>query len=208
MRLIKILLSIACLFLLGLIFYWVQQVDEESQVVKWEDQLAVSSQGDSIIRQVELDTQSIKEPKTVGTLFQDYEVHMEKDIFYMSKGNQIVSKEKLANMTVKQILLSDLNENDAPECWILGEKLNHQTDIRVFEYKSGHLNRIIFPKLKGSQAIGYAGADSIYLDKTGIVRQFNFANDPYADLSSGKRACYYQFGKDQSFILKKTIDLE
>jgi hypothetical protein len=78
----------------------------------------------------------------------------------------------------------------------------------AFEYGSGHIREISFPNLKGRQAFGYAGGDSLYFEKNSLVRLVKYANDPYADFGNGYRACYYTFGKDQSFILKKTLDLE
>lgn len=208
MRLVKFIVLICFIVSLGAIFYYVQKLDDESVAVNLDDQLVVSSQGDSLARQVDVDTNLVKLTPTLSTLFQDYEARMSGDSLLFVKGNSIVFKEALSNIDVRQILLSDLNENDAPECWVLGLNSNKSTTIHAYEYQSGHINRINFPKLKGSQAFGYVGSDSLYFDKTGIVRQFKYENDPYADLSSGKRACYYQFGKDQSFILKKTIDLE
>ncbi|MHA8105836.1 hypothetical protein [Aquirufa sp. 5-AUSEE-100C1] len=208
MRLVKFIVLICFIVSLGAIFYYVQKLDDESVAVNLNDQLVVSSQGNSLARQVDVDTHSVKSTSTISTLFQDYEARMSGDSLLFVKGNSIVFKEALFKIDVRQILLSDLNENDAPECWVIGLNSNKSTTIRAYEYHSGHINRINFPKLKGSQAFGYVGSDSLFFDKTGIVRQFNYENDPYADLSSGKRACYYQFGKDQSFILKKTLDLE
>ncbi len=208
MRLVKFIVLICFIVSLGAIFYYVQKLDDDNVVVNLDDHFVVASQGDSLARQVDVDTHSVKSTSTISTLFQDYEARMSGDSLLFVKGNSIVFKEALSKIVVRQILLSDLNENDAPECWVLGLNSNKSTTIHAYEYRSGHINRINFPKLKGSQAFGYVGSDSLFFDKTGIVRQFNYENDPYADLSSGKRACYYQFGKDQSFILKKTIDLE
>ena len=208
MRLVKFTVFLCFILCLGAIFYFVQKLDDEAVTVNLEDQLVVASQGDSLARQVEVDTLLIKPSPVLSTLFQDYEASMHGDSLVLLKGNSTVFKEALSKLDVKQILLSDLNDNDAPECWLVGINSNRLIAILAYEYKSGHVNRINFPKLKGSQAFGYVGSDSLYFDKTGIVRQFHYENDPYADLSSGKRACFYQFGKDQSFILKKTLDLE
>lgn len=208
MRLVKFTILIFFILCLGAIFYYIQKLDDETVSVNVDDQLVVASQGDSLAQQVDVDTLLIKPSPALSTLFQDYEASMRGDSLVLLKGNSIIFKEALSKLEVKQILLSDLNENDAPECWLLGLNSKGSIAILAYEYHSGHVNRINFPKLKGSQAFGYVGSDSLYFDKTGIVRQFHYENDPYADLSSGKRACYYQFGKDQSFILNKTLDLE
>jgi len=208
MRLVKFIVFICFILCLGAIFYFVQKLDDDTVAVNFDDQLVVASQGDSLARQVDVDTNYVKQSTSLSTLFQDYEAQMRGDTLVLMKGNSIVFKDALSKVVVRQILLSDLNENDAPECWVLGINSNKSSTIHAYEYQSGHINQINFPKLKGSQAFGYVGSDSLFFDKTGIVRQFNYENDPYADLSSGKRACYYQFGKDQSFILKKTLDLE
>lgn len=208
MRLVKYLILVFFFLSLGAIFYVVQKMDNEVVQVNMDDRFAVALQGDTLARQVELDTHQTIPSAVISTLFQDYEARMEGDTMLLIKGNNVLLKESILHRFVRQILLSDLNQNDAPECWVLSENPQKQTRIQVFEYKSGHGIRINFPKLKGSQAMGYAGADTLYFDKTGIVRQFNYLNDPYADFSNGKRACFYQFGKDQSFILKKTLDLE
>ncbi len=205
---IRFLVLVCALFSIGAIFYFVLKMDEETVEVNLADQLAVSAQGDSLARQELLDTNEMKPTALVSTLFQDYEVRVVLDSLIWLKGNSILAKEIIGKGQVQQILLSDLNENDAPECWIVIRKPNQQINIRAMEYVAGRINRINFPKLKGSQAFGYVGSDSLFLDKTGIVRQFIYVDDPYADLSSGKRACYYQFGKDQSFILKKTLETE
>lgn len=207
-RLVRFTVLVCFLLTLGAIFFFIQKMDEETVEVNLGDQFIVSEQGDSISRQEVIDTNQIKPSKTLSTLFQDYEARMSGDSLVFLKGNSIIFKELLSNIVVRQILLSDLNENEGPECWVIGLNSNRSTDIHVYEYNKGHVNRINFPKLKGSQAFGYAGMDTLYFEKMGIVRQFQFENDPYADFSSGKRACYYQFGKDQSFILKKTLDLE
>ncbi len=208
MRLIK-LVAIFCLILtLGAIFYFVQRMDIDEVDISLEDRLRVSELGDSLSRKELVDTSHLTSSPLLAALFQDYEARVVDDSLVVLKGYRSIFKVKINKSDLRQILLSDLNENDAPECWVLLVDSNAKSSIKSFEFNSGHTNRINFPNLMGSQAFGYAGSDSIYLDKTGIVRQFKFENDPYADLTSGKRACFYQFGKDQSFVLKKTIDLE
>jgi hypothetical protein len=127
---------------------------------------------------------------------------------YVTKSNRLIGKFDVKNSMIRQLILADLNGDDSPECWILGLRSINRAEIFALTMQAGHLKRINFPILKGSQAFGYAGGDSLYLEKSAIVRQFNFVNDPYADVETGKRVCYYQFGKDQSFVLKKTLDLE
>ncbi len=208
MRLVKFILFIVLLTSMVGLFYFVQHSEDESVLVSLDDQLHFSSSADSLALHAEVDTLQIQQPTAINALLEDYEAHVENHVLLFSKSNQLVNKYKLNKIEVDQLLLADMNGDDMPECWVLGHKPSKQVEIFALEFKSGHGKRINFPTLKGSQAFGYVGGDSLYLEKTTIARQFNFAHDPYADVESGKRVCFYQYGKDQSFVLKKTIDLE
>lgn len=208
MRLIKSIIFLILLASLGILLYYMSNLDEDAVQVNFQDQLTVASNTDSLLRDQSLDTSKIVSTNIVSTVYEDYEVLVEKSVLTITKSNQIVYKKDFPKLTIRQILMSDMNEDDAPECWILGLNSSNNSEIFALEINSGQINRINFPTLKGRQAFGYAGGDSLYFDRFTIVRQFKYANDPYADLSSGNRACYYQFGIDQSFVLKKTLDLE
>ena len=208
MRLLKFILFIVLVTSMVGLFYFVQQWEDEPVHVSLDDQLHFSSSADSLASHAEVDTTQIQQATVINALLEDYEAHVENHVLLFSKSNQLVNKYKLNKIEVDQLLLADMNGDDMPECWVLGHKPSKQVEIFALEFKSGHSKRINFPTLKGSQAFGYVGGDSLYLEKTTIARQFNFAHDPYADVESGKRVCFYQYGKDQSFVLKKTIDLE
>lgn len=208
MRLVKFILFIVLVTSMIGLFYFVQHWEDDSVQVNLDDQINYSSSTDSLASHAEVDTQQIFQHTTINALLEDYEVHVENQMLFFSKSNQLLYQYKLNKIKVDQLLLADMNGDDQPECWVLGHKPSKQVEIFALEFKSGHGNRINFPTLKGSQSFGYVGGDSLYLEKTTIARQFNFAHDPYADVESGKRVCFYQYGKDQSFVLKKTIDLE
>jgi hypothetical protein len=208
MRLGKFILFIVLVTSMVGLFYFVHQWEDEPVQVSLEDQLHLTTSADSLASHVAIDTQQIQQATAINALFEDYEAHVENYVLLFSKSNQLLNQYKLNQIEVDQLLLADMNGDDIPECWVLGHKPSKQAEIFALEFKSGHNKRINFPTLKGSQAFGYAGGDSLYLEKTTIARQFNFAHDPYADVESGKRVCFYQYGKDQSFVLKKTIDLE
>lgn len=207
MRLVKSFIFLFLLVtLIGLLVY-IQDWDEESVPVILHDQLSLVEQSDSIIQKDEYDSLIVDRPAPLSALFQDYEANVESDAITFKKSNQILGKYPLNQLTIQQVILADLNEDDVPECWILGFKPSKRTEIFALTIQAGHVKRINFPTLKGRQAFGYIGKDSLYLDKSTLARQFEFANDPYSDIESGHRVCYYQFGKDQSFVLKKTLDL-
>lgn len=208
MRLVKAVLFLVLLSsLIGLIYY-IQNFDEDSIQMGLQDQIAMDSNSESLLQEEILDTSQILPSNIVSAAYEDIEVHVVQSTLIISKSNQEIYKKDFPKLTIRQILMADLNEDDAPECWILGSNSSNKSDIFALEISSGQINQINFPTLKGRQAFGYAGNDTLYFEKSSIVRQFKFVNDPYADLSSGNRACYYQFGVDQSFILKKTLDLE
>lgn len=207
MRLIKAIVFLLLLVtLIGLLVY-IQDWDEESVPVTLHEQISLAEQADSIIRKVEYDSLNFDRPAPLSAIFQDYEANVEIDAITLKKSNQIIGKYRLNQLTIQQVILANLNDDDVPECWILGVKHSKQSDIFALTIQAGHIKRINFPTLKGRQAFGYVGKDSLYLDKSTLARQFEFANDPYSDIESGHRVCYYQFGKDQSFVLKKTLDL-
>ena len=105
------------------------------------------------------------------------------------------------------IISSDLNLDEQAEFWLLF-KQNKKMKILGFQWEKSKLIPLNFPEIKGRQKLGYIGNDSLYLEKGLLVRDFQFVNDPFAELANGFRKCYYTFGKDKSFVLQKTIDYE
>ena len=208
MRLVKFLIFLILVaILIGLLVY-IHAWDDEPVQVSFKDQVALVDQSDSLLREDLLDSQAVVQTAPISALFEDYEARVDMGFIYITKSNRLIGKFDVKNSMIRQLILADLNGDDSPECWILGFKSINRAEIFALTMQAGHLKRINFPILKGSQAFGYAGGDSLYLEKSAIARQFKFTNDPYSVVESGNRVCYYQFGKDQSFVLKKTLDLE
>ena len=207
MRLVKALIFLLLLVSLFGLFMYIQDWDDESVPVTVQDQMTFDSQADSMQHKEVLDSLLNERSIPLNALFEDYEAKVLSDTLIFSKSNQILGRYPLCQLQIKQVILADLNEDATPECWILGFKPRKRVEIFALTILSGHIKRINFPILKGRQAFGYRGEDSLFLDKSTLARQFKFADDPYAEMETGYRVCYYQFGKDQSFILKKTLDL-
>ncbi len=207
MRLIKASIFLLLIATLTGLLVYVQDWDDEHVQVSFQDQVAMLEHSDSLLPVAVKDSQAVIRSAPMSALFEDYEARVEQGIVLITKSNRLVGKYEAKRIEVQQLILADLNGDDKPECWVLGFRPSKRAEIFALTMQAGHLNRINFPTLKGSQAFGYIGEDSLYLEKSTIARQFKFANDPYADVESGNRVCYYQFGKDQSFVLKKTLDL-
>lgn len=211
LKIIRFVLFILFVFLLVGLIYYVQQKEEMEQQanIGMEEMDLVQRYEDSLNR-----TPKVEEPRNFSefyTKMEDFEAKVETQanhiVFRVSKSNQIIYEKEFVGLTCQQILSSDLNGNMQPEFWLLLKK-GKNNQIYAFEYHKGHLKAFQFPTLKGRQNFGYVGNDSLHVDKSYIVRSFDFKNDPYSDLSEGIRACYYSFGVDQSFVLNKTLDLE
>ncbi len=210
MRSLKSLIFVGLLAALGFLFWYINSHEQlASSEVSLEDNLMASGFSDSLRQHIQLDSNATisTEPVVLNAFIEDFEAKLDSNQFVIFKSSQLIFSKKI-NWQVKQILASDLNGNQFPEFWIYGQNSSKRTQILAFEYGSGHIREISFPNLKGRQAFGYAGGDSLYFEKNSLVRLVKYANDPYADFGNGYRACYYTFGKDQSFILKKTLDLE
>lgn len=210
MRSLKSLIFVGLLAALGFLFWYINSHEQlASSEVSLEDNLMASGFSDSLRQHIQPDSNatSSTEPVVLNAFIEDFEAKLDSNQFVIFKSSQLIFSKKI-NWQVKQILASDLNGNQFPEFWIYGQNASKRTQILAFEYGSGHIREISFPILKGRQAFGYAGGDSLYFEKNSLVRLVKYANDPYADFGNGYRACYYTFGKDQSFILKKTLDLE
>lgn len=210
MRMLKSLIFVGLLAALGFLFWYINSHEQlASSEVSLEDNLMASGFSDSLRQHIQPDSNATisTEPVVLNAFIEDFEAKLDSNQFVIFKSSQLIFSKKI-NWQVKQILASDLNGNQFPEFWIYGQNASKRTQILAFEYGSGHIREISFPNLKGRQAFGYAGGDSLYFEKNSLVRLVKYANDPYADFGNGYRACYYTFGKDQSFILKKTLDLE
>ena len=210
MRIIKSLIFIGLISALGYLFWYIHSHEQAtSSEVSVEDNLMASGFADSLrqFSQGDSSLNSAAEPIVLTAFIEDFEAKLDSNQFRIFKSSQLIYS-KIIMWQVKQILASDLNGNQLPEFWIYGENSSKRTQILAFEFSSGHIREISFPTLKGRQAFGYAGEDSLYLEKNSLVRLVKYVNDPYAEFGNGYRACYYSFGKDQSFILKKTLDLE
>lgn len=210
MRIIKSLIFIGLISALGYLFWYIHSHEQAtSSEVSVEDNLMASGFADSLrqFSQGDSSFSSAAEPIVLTAFIEDFEAKLDSNQFRIFKSSQLIYSKKIT-WHVKQILASDLNGNQSPEFWIYGQNSSKRTQILAFEYGSGHIHEISFPTLKGRQSFGYAGGDSLYLEKNSLVRLVKYANDPYAEFGNGYRACYYSFGKDQSFILKKTLDLE
>jgi hypothetical protein len=210
MRILKSLFFLVLLAALGFLFWYIAAHDQQSSAdVSLEDNLMTSGFADSLRQQSQPNSSDnlTVEPNVINAFIEDFEAKVDSNEFQVYKSSQLIFSKKI-NWPVKQILASDLNGNQMPEFWVYGQNLSKRTQILAFEYGSGYVREISFPTLKGRQAFGYIGGDSLYFEKNSIVRLVKYANDPYADFGNGYRACYYSFGKDQSFILKKTLDLD
>ncbi|WP_459470388.1 hypothetical protein [Aquirufa beregesia] len=196
--------------LVGLIFYVQQEEDIEKQSNIGLEELDLVQRYQDSLNRLQKPVEHDKIPEYT-TKIEDFEAKVEtltaKIVFSVSKSNHTIYRREFLDVRCKQILSSDLNSDMQPEFWLLVSQGKNRL-IYAFEYQKGNLKAVHFPVLKGRQNFGYAGNDSLHVDKSYIVRSFDFQNDPYSDLSEGIRACYYSFGTDRSFILNKTLDLE
>jgi len=215
MRHIRSLLFIGILSLLAYLIYFIigKDLSDINQLAyDFNDEKIVNSAIDSIshIEHV-VDTINTTIP-VYTTQVEDFEAKAEINTdfihFQIFKSHQLIFEKKLKNFKIKNLISSDLNNNQRPEFWIFGDDNAHKFEIFGYEYNKNSFNLIKFPNLKGRQEFGYSGKDSLYLVKSDIVRSFQFKNDQYSDLVNGVRVCFYSLGPDNSFVLKKTLDLE
>ena len=195
---------------LGFLFWYIAAQDQDSNAtVSLEDNIMASGFSDSLRQNTQPDSMNVvpADVTVVNATIEDFEAQLDSNQFQIFKSSQLIFSRKIS-WKVNQILASDLNGNQLPEFWIYGLNSSKKSQILAFEYGSGRIREVAFPTLKGRQAFGYAGGDSLYFEKNSLVRLVKYVNDPYADFGNGYRACFYTFGKDQSFILKKTVDLE
>ena len=215
MRHIRSLLFIGILTLLAYLIYFIigkDLSDTNNVSFDFNDEKIVNSAIDSIshIEHV-IDTMSTILP-VFTTQVEDFEAKADINTdfihFQIFKSHQLIFEKKLKNFKIKNLISSDLNNNQRPEFWIFGDDNAHKFQIFGYEFNKNSFNLIKFPNLKGRQEFGYSGKDSLYLVKSDIVRSFQFKNDQYSDLVNGVRLCFYSLGPDNSFVLKKTLDFE
>ena len=215
MRHIRSLLFIGILSLLAYLIYYIigkDLSDTNNVSFDFNDEKIVNSAIDSISHiEHAIDTLSNILP-VYTTQVEDFEAKADvnKDFIHFQrfKSHQLVFEKKMKNFKIKNLISSDLNNNQRPEFWIFGDDNAHKFQIFGYEYNKNSFNLIKFPNLKGRQEFGYSGKDSLYLVKSDIVRSFQFKNDQYSDLVNGVRVCFYSLGPDNSFVLKKTLDFE
>ena len=206
-KLLKFFLFVLLLGFLAYIFVYIVDLDDKPEESVITDVDVVKTYGDSLARIAVDDTISRNLQAKLTSAFEDFTVSAEDGLIRMEKSHSVLLEKKVSNYKAVSVLATDLNGNDKPEFWVAGW-LGKNYRIFAFEYESGRIRAIRFPAIMGRQRLGYAGADSLYLEKAAIVHSFGYENDPYADISSGIRACYYKYGADGSFVLSKTLDLE
>ncbi len=215
MRHIRSLLFIGILSLLAYLIYYIigkDLSDTNNVSFDFNDEKIVNSAIDSISHiEHAIDTLSNILP-VYTTQVEDFEAKADINTdfihFQIFKSHQLIFEKKMKNFKIKNLISSDLNNNQRPEFWIFGDDNAHKFQIFGYEYTKNSFNLINFPNLKGRQEFGYSGKDSLYLVKSDIVRSFQFKNDQYSDLVNGVRVCFYSLGPDNSFVLKKTLDFE
>lgn len=215
MKHLRSFLFIGIIFLLlGLIYFVSNQdlIDNNKTAYDLNDENIVNSAMDSISR-IENVLDPIGEITPIfSTQVEDFEAKAEMNFDVINlqifKSHQLIFEKNIKNFKIKNLISSDLNNNQQPEFWIFGDDDAHKFKIYGYEYHKNSFNLIKFPNLKGRQEFGYSGNDSLYFIKSDIVRSFQFKNDPYAELKNGIRVCFYSLGPDNSFVLKKTLDFE
>ena len=206
-RLLKFFLFVVLLGFLAYIFVYVGELDDKPEETVMTDVDVVKAYGDSLARIAVDDTISSPMNTELASAFEDFTVTVDGGNIRIEKSHSALFQQKVSNFKAISVFASDLNGNERPEFWVAGfQGKNYR--IFAFEYESRKFRAIRFPAIMGRQRLGYAGADSLYLEKAAIVHSFGYENDPYADISSGIRACYYKYGADGSFVLSKTLDLE
>jgi hypothetical protein len=204
-KLLKFFLFVLLLGFLAYIFIYIDDLDDKPEETEITDVDVVKTYGDSLARIAVDDTISRNLQVGLTSAFEDFTVSVDEGLIRVEKSHSVLLEKKLENFKLASVLATDLNGNDNPEFWVAGwQGKNYR--IFAFEYESGKIKTIRFPLIMGRQRLGYAGADSLYLEKSAIVHSFGYENDPYADISSGIRACYYKYGADGSFVLSKTLD--
>ena len=206
-RLLKFFLFVLLVGFLAYILVYVGELDDKPAETEISDVDVVKAYGDSLALIAADDTISKAMAPGLTSAFEDFTVTVDEGTIRLEKSHSVLLEKKVVNFKASSVLATDLNVNEKPEFWVAGwQGKNYR--IFAFEYEIRKFRDIRFPTIMGRQRLGYAGADSLYLDKAAIVHSFGYENDPYADISSGIRACFYKYGADGSFVLSKTLDRE
>lgn len=206
-NLLKFFLLVILLGFLAYIFVYISELDDKPEDTEITDVDVVKAYGDSLASIAVDDTISLTLPASLTSAFEDFTVSYEAGIIRIEKSHSVLFEREVNDFKATSVFATDLNGNAKPEFWVAGlQGKNYR--VFAFEYESREFRAIRFPAIMGRQRLGYAGSDSLYLEKAAIVHSFSYENDPYADISTGIRACYYKYGADGSFILSKTLDLE
>jgi len=206
-KLLKFFLFVLLLGFLAYIFVYIAELDDQPEETEMTDADVVKAYGDSLAMVAADDTISRSLVSELNAAFEDFTVSVIGGNMRIEKSHALLLEKEWTDFVASSVFSTDLNGNEKPEFWVAGwQGKNYR--IFAFEYEAGKLNSIRFPTIMGRQRLGYAGSDSLYLEKAVIVHSFGYENDPYADISTGIRACYYKYGADGSFVLSKTLDLE
>jgi hypothetical protein len=206
-KLLKFFLFVLLLGFLAYIFVYIGELDDKPEETEISDVDVVKAYGDSLAQIAVDDTTSKPLSSLKSSAFEDFTISVDNSRLQVEKSHVVIMDKSIQGFKSQTVLATDLNGNGLPEFWIAGfEGKNYR--IFAFEYESEKVRAIRFPAIMGRQRLGYTGGDSLYLEKSAIVHSFDYENDPYADISSGVRNCYYKYGTDGSFVLSKTLDLD
>lgn len=188
-----------------------EEADTSTQTPDMSEEMTVRQFADSLSSTAQIDTFKAVNAH-LSAQIEDYDARIfyrgDSCVFEITKSHRLFVRRAWKDVTVDNLLCSDLNGNQQPEFWIQAKSQKNFAVFKAFEVSGAGVSILTFPELKGRQRFGYVGHDSLYFVKTTIVRSFRFKNDLYSDLGNGFRACYYSLGPDQSFILTKTLDSE
>lgn len=206
-KLLKFFLFVILLGFLAYIFVYISELDNQPEKTEVLDIDVVKAYGDSLAQIVVDDTTSKPLSSLQSSAFEDFTISVDNGRLQVEKSHEVIFEKTFQGFRTQTVLATDLNGNGLPEFWVAGFE-GRKYRVYAFEYKAGKLNSVRFPGIMGRQQLGYAGGDSLYLEKSTIVHSFTYENDPYADISSGIRNCFYKYGVDGSFVLTKTLDLD
>ncbi len=203
MKILKYVVGISLLILFSFLMKILFHLDEKEIANVTLENLPTPYENKKV-QQIEIVLDSLNELET--SIF-EYKAIINDNQLELYFLDEFKIRKQLSFGRCKRIVSSDLNVDDYPEFWLQFVD-NKQTKFLGFQWEEGKLIPLNFPEIKGRQRFGYIGNDSLYLEKGFLVREFKFANDSFAEMANGSRKCYYTFGKDKSFMLKKTIDYE
>ena len=206
-KLLKFFLFVILLGFLAYIFVYISELDNQPEKTEVLDIDVVKAYGDSLAQIAVDDTTSKPLSSLQSSAFEDFTISVDNGRLLVEKSYEVIFEKTFQGFRTQTVLATDLNGNGLPEFWVAGFE-GRKYRVYAFEYKAGKLNSVRFPGIMGRQQLGYAGGDSLYLEKSTIVHSFTYENDPYADISSGIRNCFYKYGVDGSFVLTKTLDLD